>query len=320
MNTAILYILLTLSSAIGERVYADAPRQISDSAVTLVLDPATDMAVSAEARVALMKIPEGQGLARSWWSLLLVSPGDTVDISLRHGNSNFGDILDRRFTRLSVRRGEETLFDEEVEGFATSSGGYNTLSASIDSDGRLKVSGGGKSRKRLAEIPVGDSFFPHEASVRVRSGEGVLSLFCVEGLSSPEKLASTGWTMETLREHIASSTDPAEGFWKYLDRENDPEYARPGGRYTLATVRNDAGHYDIIYIDGAQTYGDRWKPMMLKGVLLPTIFSSHYDLNWYDSAFEAMDEDIHADITDGAILTLSFPLLKTKLRFSKMPL
>ncbi len=278
------------------------------------------MSVSAEARVALTRIPEGRGLSRSWWDLLLISPGDTLGISLRHGNSNFGDILDRRFTRLSVKRGGLTLYDGEVDGFATSSGGYNTLSASMHSDGRLIISGGGKSRERLAELQVDGNFFPKEAGVRVNSGEGVMSLLCVEGAGSPERLASTGWTIETLKEYVTKSTDPAEGFWRYLDRENDPAYARPGGRYTLATVRNDSGQYDIIYVDGAQTYGDRWKPMMLKGILSPTIFSGHFDLAWYDSAFEAIDEDIHADITDGAILTLSFPLLKTKMRFSKIPL
>ncbi len=60
--------------------------------------------------------------------------------------------------------------------------------------------------------------------------------------------------------------------------------------------------------------------MMLKGRLKPTIFVGHYDLEWIDSTFAPIDRDIHATITDGAILTLSFPLLKTTLRFSRMPL
>ena len=60
--------------------------------------------------------------------------------------------------------------------------------------------------------------------------------------------------------------------------------------------------------------------MMLKGRLKPTIFLDHYDLEWVDSTFERMNRDIHAQLTDGAILSLSFPLLKTTVRFSKMPL
>lgn len=59
--------------------------------------------------------------------------------------------------------------------------------------------------------------------------------------------------------------------------------------------------------------------MMLKGRLRPTIFENHYTLEWIDSEFRTMTEDMHADIEQGAILTLSFPLLKTTLRFSKVP-
>ena len=58
---------------------------------------------------------------------------------------------------------------------------------------------------------------------------------------------------------------------------------------------------------------------MLKGRLRPGIFENHYSLEWIDAEFEPVTEDIHADISQGAILTLSFPLLKTTLRFSKMP-
>ena len=59
--------------------------------------------------------------------------------------------------------------------------------------------------------------------------------------------------------------------------------------------------------------------MMVKGRLKPTVFIDHYDLEWTDATFETIDRDIHASVTDNAILTLSFPLLNTTFRFSKMP-
>nr|WP_301709644.1 hypothetical protein [uncultured Duncaniella sp.] len=42
--------------------------------------------------------------------------------------------------------------------------------------------------------------------------------------------------------------------------------------------------YDIVYVSGAQVCGDRWKPMMLKGLLRPVIFDGHYDMEWVDSS------------------------------------
>lgn len=315
-------IFLLLGSLGSERVYHEAPVTLTDTVITL---PAGDtgglLTYSSEARVALDNIKECEGMSPGRWTLFIAGEsGDTLAMTLRHGNTAYGDILDRRFTRLTVRRGGKVLFDDEVDGFSSSPGAFNTLSAELSESGLLMVRGGGKKREIVAQLQIDTPFSPTESGVAVAGGSGEVSLFCCEESRLPEAVVTTGWSHEELTEYIKASDDPAEGFWKYLDRENDPEYARPGGRYLLATVRNkDAGGYDIIYVDGARTYSDRWNPMMLKGRLIPTIFTSHYDLEWLDSSFEPMTEDLHADITDGAILTLSFPMFKTVMRFSKMP-
>ena len=62
---------------------------------------------------------------------------------------------------------------------------------------------------------------------------------------------TTLWTLDALDEYLSNSSDPMEGYWKYLDRDMEEKWLRIGGRYTLAVVRADDG-YDILYIDGAQ--------------------------------------------------------------------
>ena len=183
----------------------------------------------------------------------------------------------------------------------------------------LKLAGGSHSCVRLMEIPFeGVNLSAPEASVWAK-GELALSSFSTEISMAPESVLATSWTRESLADYLSRSTDPVEGYWEYLDRKNDPQYARLGGRYVMAVVKSavDSERYDLVYLSGAETLASRWSPFMLKGHLIPTVFQSHYDLHWYDSTFEPITTDVHASITDNAILTLSFPLLKTVLRFSK---
>ncbi len=134
----------------------------------------------------------------------------------------------------------------------------------------------------------------------------------------PKKLM-TGWTEESLASHFASSTDPVEGFWRFLDRDNDPEWAIPGGYYDLAVVKNaDGAAYDIIYIGGAEVAAINWRPGMLKGSLAPTIFADHYKLTWTDSRFLSDYSEATADLSlSNTVLTLNFPLYRSQLRFSR---
>lgn len=51
-------------------------------------------------------------------------------------------------------------------------------------------------------------------------------------------------TEEKISAHLASSADPMEAEWTYLDRDLSASKARLGGRYRLATISNGEG-YDI---------------------------------------------------------------------------
>ena len=65
--------------------------------------------------------------------------------------------------------------------------------------------------------------------------------------------------------------------------------------------------------------GKRWNNGMVKGYLYGTIFENHYNLEWFDSMMESMGGEVSADITDGVILALNFPIYHATMRFSKEP-
>lgn len=308
----------------SERRYFPTPFSISDSVFDFSVERRQGVAPSqfvVDVRAAVHGISERPGLAPNYWGLSMICGRDTLTLTLRHGNSDFGDLLDRRLTILTLSRGSEILEKLEAgSGFETSSGTFNTLRLTFDAaDSLLEVSGGGKSAKPLLSAPI--EKLPDAVSLWSRGELDVASL-ASETSWPPQSLLASSWTLDRLKERFAESTDPLEGFWQYLDRENDPQYARPGGRYTLALVRNDGTEtYDIIYVKGAETFASKWEPMMRKGRLLATVFENHYDLEWIDATFEPLRRDIHASVgSGGAVLSLSFPLLKTVMRFSRMPL
>lgn len=128
---------------------------------------------------------------------------------------------------------------------------------------------------------------------------------------------TTSWTRETLDEYFASSIDPIEGYWSYLDRDMEEEWLRMGGRYTLAVVRADDG-YDLIYIDGAQVKKSQWQPGMKKGHISRTQFTGNYDLTWIDATMEPIGGDSYATVENGVIMTLNFPEYKSQVRLAKV--
>ena len=120
---------------------------------------------------------------------------------------------------------------------------------------------------------------------------------------------------EDILKMITGRQQPA-GIWKALDRDTDSKYALAGGRYTLAIVPvQDTNEFDILYLSGAEVNTRTWKTGMKKGKLIPTAFKNHYDLIWYDSALEPIEYDATASVDQEIILSLSFPLLKSTLRF-----
>lgn len=312
-----------------QRSHLDKPVTITDTMLTRQLSPSgiPMQSSTVEVRAALAKSKERRGMSKTRWGIALTSPSDSLDVSLQFGNTDFGDMLDRRIAVITVTRGGEILYSSEVDGMRMSAGSLNTLSLSL-SNGQLHISGGGERSKELCAVDLASPFTPTDARVWSQ-GELLVTVFSSETCHAPSYTLATHHTVESLQKRFASPHDPVEGFWRYFDRTNDPKYARLGGQYTLAVVRNDSiaptdglgASYDIVYISGARTLGADWKPMMLKGRLRPTIFQGHYDLEWTDSTFDTITEDLHAVLdSDDALLTLAFPLLKTTIRFSKTTL
>lgn len=302
-----------------QRVYLDTPATLMDSSMILVTAadlPESLQQLTLDLRLAMHDVSERRGMANAYWGMDLIAGDDTLTLTVRFANSDFGDILDRRETLLTLSAGERVVAKATSGDFASSSGAYNDLLLRVIPErGEISVSGGADRQVELLTAEIG--FVPQSLILWSR-GKMELSSAVVEKLLDPQQELQTDHSLEELKTRLRTSTDPIEGFWEYLDRENDPRYARMGGRYLLATIRKDEEPgYDIVYLDGAETWRERWKPGMIKGSLTPTIFENHFDLQWLDSEFQLISRDIHADVTDRAILTLSFPLLKTRLRFSK---
>lgn len=124
---------------------------------------------------------------------------------------------------------------------------------------------------------------------------------------------------DSLAAYIAASADSAEGLWRYLDRDMRPERAVPGGYYTLATVADGHGGYEIVYIGGADYNAEAWQPMRLKGRLIPSGFAGNYDLEWTAADGRACPPESYATLDAATgILTLYFPLLNSTMRFRRL--
>lgn len=188
----------------------------------------------------------------------------------------------------------------------------------------------------VAHVYVGKNALSHVLTFDIEGGRGggsdwyVVSHGCWQPVmvmdeyeAEPSRQLATGWTYDSIVRYLVDrrGVDAVEGIWKYFDRNNNPAKGIVGGNYTLATLRNGDGGYDIIYIGGAKTARNRWREGMLKGRLSPTIFRRHFDLVWYDALMQPVSEEANATIQqEGALLEVAFPLYETTFRFSRVPL
>lgn len=119
---------------------------------------------------------------------------------------------------------------------------------------------------------------------------------------------------DSLMHHLEASVDGVEGLWQYLDRDTDPALAVPAARYRFATVAEDGGTYAIVLLDPVGQFA----PLQIKGRLTPTPFQGHYNLYWLDAAGLPVDAENSATLElQGTVLRLSFPLLKSTLRYMR---
>ena len=233
----------------------------------------------------------------------------------------YDDITDQRSMQLTlVQRVNGTtneLASTTLNRGVSLEDGLNTLCVDVDDRG-VRVSIGKDDLQQVLEANVNRPTGAVQVGYLVGPGSRVAIERAVLTIDNDNQVATTSlWTLDALEEYLNNSTDPIEGYWKYLDRDMDEKWLRLGGRYTLAVVRADDG-YDIIYIDGAQVKKSQWEPGMLKGHIIKTIFTGNYDLTWVDATLEPINEDTYATIENGVILTLNFPVFKCQVRFAKV--
>ncbi len=117
-------------------------------------------------------------------------------------------------------------------------------------------------------------------------------------------------------EVVDASGDGPTGYWRYLDRDTDPEKVATAIDYGIAVVPDAEGGYVLIYQGNPS---DDWRPGDIKGRLTPTAFEGHYDMEWYDASGQLHRTDTSADLEgDGQILRLNFPLLDATVRLRRI--
>lgn len=136
--------------------------------------------------------------------------------------------------------------------------------------------------------------------------------------STEPRRKSSFASVDSLKAHIAASEDIYEGIWEYLDRDVDRSKADLGAFYTLATVANGNGGYDIVYLGGENNYSYPWQPLEIKGELQRTPFIDNFDLIWTSADGRTLRRDTNATFEAGhAALRLNFPLLNSSVRFRR---
>ncbi len=270
----------------------------------------------------------GQAYKTTWCGLALNAAPDGsrwVAVELSCANTDLhNDATDRRLLMVSVvshRSGEadSVLASATVADGVDLYDGFNCIEAEVQGT-ELTVSVGNRRLGRVVECRL------PEAQVDVRAGcvAGPASSVQVERVvvaerAGQERPLDTGLTVDSLNSRFAASTDPYEGYWQYLDRETDDARVRLGGRYVVALVADGADGYSIVYVSGAQAMRRQWHTGMVKAVMRPMVFTANYRARWSDAAFGVIDDDVFATFESGSILSVKFPVLKSQIRFSKVP-
>lgn len=295
------FVVATSGGAMQTRHYYTRSTLPEDGALTI--DTAAHSCI-IEARVALLENVPRRGMSRDWWGMKWNEDSTEWLLTLQCGNTDYGDILDERFVRVTLAKDNMPLLDCTLKKNIDGYGGFNLLGVEWDGDSLLHVSAG-----KGEPMPLGmvkwDAPIPRTVWI-VGDGQRDLDMAVVETEVTSGNDLATGWTADGIARYLASSTDALEGYWRYLDRDMDEQCLRLGGDYRLAVVRDGDG-YLLLYVDGARVNDVAWYPGMIKGRLVPTPFVNSYDLVWYDSLRKSMGRECHASVS-GSVMTLEFPL------------
>lgn len=288
----------------------------------LVVQPAPESPqfIAVEARCAIVSSAASRRSLNAWSLVWDVRADGYSYATLEFDNRNHTDGIDA--DRAILRVGHIGSGTDSVTATTAITSGisfdYRHNSLLMEwSEGETRIYGGNRGMSLLLRFP---SPPPAGGSCGIMSRSAVAPLDIVtEARQRPDTRLHTGLTIAGIDSLItAASGDPLTGYWEYLDRDNDPDRARPGGRYSLAVIpAGPTGNYDIIYLGGAQVNAGQWLTGMIKGRLSATPFMDHYTLTWYDAMCQDVVSELHADLTRPAILTLNFPLMRTSMRFAR---
>ncbi len=275
-------------------------------------------------RYSVLIANAGKGKKARWGVAVDVTPdGDMIAVEMESDNSSrYDDVAGELSTAISLVTyldGQRNVVESvKLDKGIDMKGGYNVLTVDV-SGHNVRVLVGRKKPEVVMEREVERNAVNSRVALLAGPGTCVKVSRTLLNYEPDNRLIKhSGWDESSLARYLASSEDPMEGMWQYLDRDMEEKIARMGGRYVLATVRNDDGNYDIIYVSGAQVNDKQWRPYLLKGTLKPTIFTGNYDAMWIDTNFNPISDEVQATIDNGVILSIKLPLLKAQLRFSKV--
>lgn len=305
-------------------VYADAEKAtgIIKRGETISLPVPDDGSVLVETVGALKSNGSRQGLSGNAWGVTwYTDAADTCRLVMSWGNTDFGTISDRRFVRLQLLINGEICYSEDVFEGIDLYKGANFLKLLIADDGDISWNAGSRGLAVNGTAHLNNKLSRSNGIEIFTIGSDLnIMQTDVSSYNRSPALIETSYTTRSFFPEDADIQSSAEGVWLFLDRDNDPKWARPGGRYELGIRKSDTNPtvLDIIYLDGAVTNAGRWKPGMIKGHLTATPFKGHYNMEWTDSLFDTLDatDECSASLSsDGAILTLNFPLDHASMRF-----
>lgn len=317
-------ICITALAEYPQRRYFDRHEAIADTLMILT-EPSKSGSFDAFEIVAA---PE-PGIAKRQSVAYGIAWGSRLDDSLsvryeallqqRDSDPHASDaIIDNRYVALTLTRisdgRHEIIFTKDLTENISRSMTDNALAVEIGNDTVTILAG----LKNLE--PIHSTLMPASDSIQwgiIAHGAIRFPLAVAETYVDRALTHDTGLSETRILDYHKSSQSP-EGIYSYLDRDNDPMYARQGGTYRLLLKSDGQNGYLIIYVDGARINRQMWHTGMIKGRLTPTPFAGHYNLRWYDASLNEIAEESSATL-DNSILTLSFPLLKTQMRFSLQP-
>lgn len=250
------------------------------------------------------------------WRLNLISPSDTLRLSLDKTDSNFGDFDHTEGIRLIVKRNDDIIGDRTITENISTDSRANYLRADIFPDG-IDLSLGHNTLRLVARVPF---FTFYDRAEIISSADATVTRRLAAYRPAPKIIRSSFNSIEEINDAITRCAHPIAGIWKRFDETFDTATAFIGGNYTIAIVPapDSPDKMQIIYLGGSTINDKAWEPMMIKGTLTPTPFYSNFDVEWIDSLGNETGDGANA-LVENNLLIIDFPLLNARIRFARLP-